>query len=228
MLKNLINSAIKGLVIGLLLVGGFRLLEGAEVQIDEKNLIDSYGSFTFNNKQYGHTIRIVSDDGSCSAVVIDDHYALTAAHCVVNTFQRLNTDLVFSVFDEQGIFTFISAKPVAANLSRDVALLKGNFSAFSYASVDFAGVDSLDFEDSLLSCGFPSAQELLYCAKWRFKGSYDFREVAAGVTIQKGCSGGPVFNKYGRVIGVNSAVFGERFLIGPIVGVLDDFGIQSK
>lgn len=232
-MKNLLKSIIRGTIIGIIagvslnvLFNYYPLFE--DVQIDDSELLIPYGSFSYNEKTYNHTIRIISNDSACSAVVIDDHYALTAAHCVTKFFSRLDTDKEFYVFDENGRATLISAKPVALHLSRDIALLMGNFIDFSYARVDYMGLDPLEVDNELTSCGFPSAQELVYCVKWRLKGSYDFRHLAQGVVIQKGCSGGPVFNRFGNVIGVNSAVFGEDFLIGPTVGVLHDFGIQPQ
>lgn len=229
MLKRLLKSMLIGLGIGctLLYVTSF-ISSFNEIQIDDSEVLLPFGSFSFNDKLYKPVIRIMSSDGACSAVVIDDRYALTAAHCVTNFFNRLDTSIVFSVFDEEGNFTFRSAKPVAAHLGRDVALLTGDFKNFAYVKVDFMGIDPLDVGDQLTSCGFPSAQELVYCVRWKLSGSYDFRHLARGVTIQKGCSGGPVLNRFGNVIGVNSAVSGEDFLIGPVVGVFNDFGIEPR
>lgn len=228
-MKQLLRSIIKGTIIGVIVgiaLNYYPLIE--DVQFNESELLVPYGSFSFNFKTYKSTIRIISEDSACSAVVIDDRYALTAAHCVTKSLNRIDVDKTFYVFDEDGRATLISAKPVALQLSRDVALLMGNFVDFAYAKVDFMGLDPLEVDDQLISCGFPSAQELVYCVKWRLKGAYDFRHVAQGVVIQRGCSGGPVFNKFGNVIGVNSAVFGEDFLIGPVVGVFHDFGIEPR
>ena len=223
--KSLIRGSIIGLAIGAFL-NYYPMVD--ELQIDESEILVPYGSFSYNYKSFGHTIRLLSNDSACSGVVIDDHYALTAAHCVTGLFQKLNTKKIFYVYDENGQPTDTIAKPVAAHIVRDVALLSGDFVNFNYAKVDYMGVDHMEVGDELLSCGFPSAQELIYCVKWQLTGSYDFRHIARGVVIQKGCSGGPVFNKYGNVIGVNSAVYGEDFLIGPMVGIFNEFGIEPR
>lgn len=229
-MKNLLKKTIR--VILLSLAGYYLvfiyLLPSFELQFNEEVILPFYGTFSSNKKNHGHTVRILSRSGACSAVIIDDNYALTAAHCVVDSFQRLDPDLKFSIYDEFGNDTFTIAKPVAAELSRDIALLKGKFLDFEYASVDYMGQDRIKVGDSLLSCGFPSAQPFMYCADWKLSGSYNFRHTATGTVIQKGCSGGPVFDEYGNVIGVNSAVYDDKFLIAPVVGVFDEFGIQAR
>lgn len=196
-----------------------------EVQVVET--LEPYGNFNFGEKLYDPAIRIISTDGICSAVVIDNNYALTAAHCVTGFFDTMDPNQVFMVYDEVGQYTNVTIRPVAANIAKDIALLKGNFNKFRYAAVDFYGRDRMQLGEPLLSCGYPSGQPYLYCADWNLTGSNDFRHTAEGIVIQKGMSGGPVYNKEtGNVIGVNSAVFGSSFLVGPTVGVLSDFGID--
>lgn len=186
------------------------------------------------------------DRSFCSGAVIDAHYILTAAHCVVDQDHMMSTaDLV--VYDTNKASKGFPAKVAAVNIMQDYALLIGDFTAFAPAKVDFYGSAKLLREThvegitvstgaNIVSCGFPYGQIPHICNVVTDIKPYYFMYVGGGMLIP-GMSGGPAFAKYGEeaiIVGVNSAVSGElaiaygtNVLIAPVLGLLGAFGLQG-
>lgn len=178
------------------------------------------------SKMHPAIIRLVNPDGYfyCSGVVIDAHYALTAAHCVTNSLGGLKDDEV-TVYDKYNNKA-TTAKTVAADALRDVAFIKGDFNEFEAAAVDFPGL-YLKLGMHMNSCGFPAGQFYEFCAELIHIGNRNFQIRTVGGPIFKGMSGGPVYDKEsGVVIGVNSAVDENSVIISPLVGVLETVGLK--
>lgn len=175
--------------------------------------------------KYNAVVRISTPMHSfCSGVVVDDSHVLTAAHCVTNSWRRLDTG-TFLVSDNTDT-AVVKAKAIASDSYRDVALLQGNFSEFTEMTVDWSGKTKLDGSTLLQSLGYPGTQRDLYTPNLWYAGSYTFQIIANGGPIFMGCSGGPVIDvKSGVVIGVNSAA-GSYVYIGPVVGVLEQWGLR--
>lgn len=170
-------------------------------------------------------IRLVSPQGYfyCTGVVVDKNYALTAAHCVVNDLGLMSEEDVI-IYNSKSINTGMVAKTVAIDKYRDVAFLKGDFSNFTPQTTDFNGTH-VKTGMKLKSCGFPSGQYDLFCVDLIQNGNRYFQYRATGMPIFKGCSGGPVYNEQGVVVGVNSAVDENTIIIAPLVGVLETVGL---
>jgi hypothetical protein len=97
----------------------------------------------------------------CSAFVVSDNYAITAAHCVVNSDNTLNTDNI-EVRNSRGQDTKITAKAVALQHTMDRAIILGDFRNFE--KVRLASKTENFFptvSQSLVICGFPGGQDLL-------------------------------------------------------------------
>lgn len=164
----------------------------------------------------------------CSAVVVDDNYAFTAAHCLTDDNDRLTKDII-NIRNDKGLPTGVSA--VAAGLSNriDFAILKGDFRKFKHARFN---TYKNDFMESLMSnyvaCGFPMGQNKISCTKFYFRGMTYFHAYGTGHLLP-GMSGGPVYNlETGELVGVNSAV-GEGFvIIVPLFGIAGAFGIELR
>lgn len=204
---------------------GLMFNNASTIQRTETNL-KSVGTVSTNGiNKYDSMIRLETSEGAfyCSGVVIDGTYALTAAHCVVNSFGNISIKDI-AIYDSQGVPTGVIAKAAAIDTLRDVALIKGDFTSFKFAPVDFQG-DDVKLNMILTSCGFPSGEKL-FCTDLIHVGNYNFQYRTTGGPIFKGMSGGGVFNKLtGRVIGINSAVTQDNVIVSPLVGFLGNVGI---
>ncbi len=191
-----------------------------------KGPLPGISQFTLNKvNKYDSIIRLVSPDGYfyCTGFVVDNNYAITAAHCVLNDMGIMNTDDVL-IHNSHSFFTGVIAKPVAVEKYRDVAFLKGDFSEFSQQATDFNG-KSIKTGMKLKSCGYPSGQYDMFCVDLIQNGNRYFQYRATGAPIFKGMSGGPVYNEEGVAVGVNSAVDEDTIIISPLTGVLETVGL---
>lgn len=163
-------------------------------------------------------IRLDTGGSFCTGVVIDNNYALTAAHCV-------NIDDTIHVYDRYNVDTMVIAHTAALDTLRDIALVIGDFRAFKPVTVDFSG---LEVSTGMIatSCGFPAGQLTLYCIDLVHVGNRYFQYRMTGLPLFQGCSGGPVFNRLtGHLIGINSAVDHNSIIISPLVGFKDELGL---
>jgi hypothetical protein len=158
----------------------------------------------------------------CSAFVIDDNYALTAAHCIVDEFNTLKKDIPINVYDLNNIKTIV-AYPASVNKRRDLGLVIGDFRGFNSAVLDES---KIEFKEDYVvtSCGFPFGQQDLYCPEITIKGNTFFGLRGKGI-IFPGMSGGPVLYN-GKVVAVNSAVAEDHVILMPLIGALSSLGVK--
>lgn len=156
----------------------------------------------------------------CSGVVISKHYALTAAHCLVDSWGKVEKrDL--HIYDIMGNLHSLNVKIAAVDNLRDLALIRGDFTNFESLDVDWYGNCQWDLQkEKLLLCGYPSG-EALFCSSAVFTNNTFFQLRARGGPIFQGQSGGPVMamcRGKPTVIGVNSAVDHSGVIISPVIG----------
>jgi hypothetical protein len=193
-----------------------------------KETLTPYNSILTNGRNiYPSTIRLIDKQYGfeCTAFVIDGQYALTAAHCLVDEDGNLSKETM-TISDLNDNATGVFALPVAIDQYQDVGLIKGNFKDFNTAKVDFSG-KVVKQGMHLKSCGFAAGQKELFCVDLIQVGNQGFEYATVGPPIFKGCSGGSVIEvNSGLIIGVNSAVSEHLIVIGPVVGILQTFGIE--
>lgn len=165
-------------------------------------------------------IRVYFENGMCSGVVISNIYALTAAHCAVNSFNLLNRDSI-SIADINDT-VLIKAKFIAVSVDKDVALIKGDFRDFKSAKVTFDKMPTN--REALGSCGMPSNGEPV-CTLVKYDGNFMLRYRATDGNIFPGMSGGPVFNEDMEVIAVNSAIAEDFVILSSLIGLRQEWGI---
>jgi V8-like Glu-specific endopeptidase len=157
-----------------------------------------------------HTVSL----GTCTAFVVDDTTAVTARHCLKDpTFDvKPSIDGImkgryeqnyFTVYNSKGVKTFLTVKPFSEAVHADIAFLRGDFKDFNKLTMDVAGF-TLKEGDEVDACGFAGGYEPPICSHGAFKGTMSFMG-KMNAYLAKGMSGGPVFNKFGKVIGVNSS-----------------------
>ena len=199
------------------------------LNVDHKLEISNpkFGTFKSVQKEYESTIRLLNEKGEffCTASVIDDNYALTAAHCIRGSFGFISGKKIL-INDDTDVMTDTIAYPAAFDAYRDVGFIKGDFSKFKDADVDFVG-SYIQPNMLLISCGFPAGQKDKYCSYLQLVGNENFQYKTVGLPIFKGMSGGPVVDlKSNKVIGVNSAVINDFVIVSPLVGVLDSLRLK--
>lgn len=189
----------------------------------EKGL-PAYGTHDVTvGRKYHAIVQLKRDHKMCSGVVIDDNYVLTAAHCVENWPRHYRGPI--ELFDDSGMQTDSYVHVVGFYPDYDIALLRGDLTEFQYLEVD--AYNGVRFGEAYAACGFPALQNKLSCVQFVPMGNFHFLLSGVGFII-RGMSGGPVVDlKTNRVIGVNSAVYGNQILIGPALGVLGIFKIEG-
>lgn len=170
---------------------------------------------------------LINGQGHCTAFVIDDNYAMTAAHCLRsdNFFEGLDKTSKFSAITEMGE---IQLEAAAINNRIDVGLYKGDFRNFKKLIPDFASFEIENPKDFFVACGYPYSQRVLTCTHFVPAYNIEFYIAGSGMLIP-GMSGGPVINlRTGAVIAVNSAAGNGAFMVSPVLGSLGAFGIEPE
>lgn len=146
------------------------------------------------------TVYISTDDGSGSGMVFSsDGYILTNAHVVKG---------VSGVRVSLSTGEIIGGTVVGRDEEVDLAVIK-LFASKTLPQVDFGDSDKTEQGDEVYTFGFPFGIE----GDVSFKEGTISRRIdnyfETSAEIHPGNSGGPLVNKYGQVIGINTAIFGK-------------------
>ena len=183
-------------------------------------------SYTRSNtpKIYGPIVRLETKDHHffCSGFVADDHYVVTAAHCLGGSKSMLINGIT-------------PAKRVGGSGREDFGLVIGDFRAYQNAKIDFTSAMSLELSNRIVNaCGYPEGIHKVVCTPARILGPSFFYHVAIG-ELYPGMSGGPVYDmRTNTVIGINSQVSpmdaaNPHFVyFARTTGILGAFEIEPK
>lgn len=171
-------------------------------------------------------ISNVYSGGSCTASVFNDEMAVTAAHCVspsevtnpLMPNQKTTREAVFKVYNSKGDLTGVEAKTYIIFDHADIAVLKGNFREFNKVVLD-TGTFKLKKKDKLISCGYAGAMIPPACTEGEFTGPIYFMGAMTNY-LARGMSGGPVFTRELKLVGVNSSRADENSRFGILFGLL--------
>lgn len=161
----------------------------------------------------------------CSAFVISDKLAVTAAHCVIDENGFLEKDELIIV-DTKDIDTKVRAKPAAANLRADMAVITGDFSGFNKAQM--SGTGFINAPGPFGTCGFPWGAFPALCTDFVPKANYYAEEKGDG-HIFPGMSGGPVIDyTTGLIVGINTEIHDGFVSVAPTMGILGALELKLK
>ena len=123
---------------------------------------------------------------------------------------------VYNVYGEN---TNIIATASLKNMrDRDFAIITGDFRKFNVLTI--SSDYNIEAGDKLVACGYAGGRTPPICLNLTYISNYMFMRYAHGLLI-RGMSGGPVLNKHGLVVGINSAVVKNGVIFDSIIGVFN-------
>ncbi len=139
---------------------------------------------------------------------IDDNGLMITNHHVIQTARKI--EVIFDAGHRR------TAEVVGSDISSDVALLKVNCEGLNITPLVFANSDELKIGEPVFAIGHPlglqqSASSGIISALHRHeikpRKAHRYSDfIQTDAAINKGSSGGPLFNREGQVIGMNTAI----------------------
>lgn len=180
-----------------------------------------------------NSVRLkLPNGGSCSATVVSNAIAVTAAHCLPEKEEPVSiADILNNVADVPQYMLLGRNNQVAvishAYGQLDTAVIKGNFTGYGNITVDILNGDLYTVKEAIL-CGYPAFNEELRCVRARRVSNSHFDALFDTVGIP-GQSGGGVFDMEGRLIGVLRGVTEEGYTaVGPTTGTMSQDVVWPK
>lgn len=163
------------------------------------------GMFGYNGNSIGG-MQTVSGTGT-GIVISEDGYIITNAHVIYEAEYGCATEVSILMSDHQEY----EAQVVAYDVQTDIAVLK--IEATGLTAAEIGDSDSVEVGDEAIAIGNPLGFDLFGTLTVGHISGTD-RQMAADDTvmnliqtdaaINSGNSGGPLINKYGQIIGINS------------------------
>jgi len=176
-----------------------------------------------NSPIIGLSLQIFGSSSKfCTAAVISNKYAITAAHCL----KGFEAGAVFAANEKGNLI--VEVKAVAGSSQTDVGIITGDFSSFMKFRFPRTAEDLMSMRlGELVSCGFPMAGSML-CSKVKLNGTRLFSINGEG-NLYPGMSGGPLFDLNSMtVIGVNSSVTEDgSSQYGPLINLVESFSLDD-
>lgn len=200
-----------------------------------ENALPAFDPTAVNQGQLPAIVRLEIDGKyTCTAFVISNDYAITAAHCVVTAYRKLITTEVDIV--SEGRKLSLKANTVGSYAAGDLALLKGNFKEFKKLKINagfnsaIIALDSSQKMIPLFSCGYPRGVADVICYS-QVRCSPYFDIIACQGLLYRGMSGGPAmaYNPESQELvafGLNSAMTPDSTLLAPLIGLFEVFNIK--
>jgi hypothetical protein len=205
-----------------------------DVQVITKDL-PKVGTVAFKQQTLDATIRLLYKDSfRCTAAVVDAAFAVTAAHCVVND-RGLGLESGMSITDITETH-YGDIKVVGLVHRLDYALIYGDFSTFRKFKIKHKKLElntlqsqlairNVAYPEEYQACGYPMGAKTKNCVTFIPMASWGFQVIGTG-QLFPGMSGGPVTDSSGALVGVNSAVYADKSIISPVVGIFSAFGVE--
>lgn len=178
----------------------------------------------------GALLHLKDEDGRpmCTAFVIDDNYAITAAHCVYGKGGQM-----IKATDLKNI-SHLTTKVVGYYARGDYALLQSDFTQYARLAIVYKEPVANALRGSMVfSCGFPLGQTEAVCTTAQVLGPSSSAIVAKG-EMYPGSSGGPVIDpNTNMVIGLNTATLSgempvDLLLFSPLTGLAGALNVEPK
>ena len=182
-------------------------------------------------RAHGPLLHLKDEEGRpmCTGFVIDDNYAITAAHCVYGKGGKNITAKDHANKDP------IQTRVVGYYARGDYALLKADFTTYARFKIEQTHPLGRLLEGRMVAtCGFPLGQLASACNPAMILSPMDSFFLAKG-ELYPGMSGGPVIEPTtGLVVGLNSASWGEEFsqkfvdaiVISPLTGLAAALNVE--
>ncbi len=172
-------------------------------------------------KNFGDNNRQRKAQSLGSGFIIDSEGIVVTNHHVIENAEEIRVILA----DE----TSFTAKVLGQDKKTDIAVLKIEPGEVELASVAFGDSDNLRVGDWVLAIGNPfglggTVTAGIVSARGRDIGNGPYDDfIQTDASINRGNSGGPLFNTDGEVIGINTAIYSQS---GGSVGI--GFAISSN
>lgn len=150
-------------------------------------------------------VRIsILGSSTCSATIINDKQALTAAHCIPSNEEFF----MYLISTQKPPMYLVASKletfPLISNERLDAAIIQGNFASLHKADVDLYSAEIFKVDKAVL-CGYPLFSNTLRCDVANRVGN-SFFTAKFDIPGLPGQSGGAVFSMDGRLIGIIQSV----------------------
>lgn len=167
-------------------------------------------------------LRDKSGEFFCTGFVVDDHYAITAAHCIDDKI-----DSYINIYDVDNKPTGVKAKVGGFYSRLDQGIITADFSKFNKLKINTTEPKAM-YAKLLITCGFPLGQKEVVCTPFLVKGHKDFYIAGVDNALYPGMSGGPGIDPdSGEVVALNSAVDDDLSFVSSLIGLLGAFGIEQ-
>jgi serine protease Do len=203
---------------------------GYEVTSRQQSYEDFFG-FGYGGQQNSTPSTQKSYALGTGVIISEDGYIVTNAHVIYDSENGLglSKDITVSVNDDQ---TY-EAKVIGYDTSSDLAVLK--IEAEDLTAAEFGDSDALQLGESVIAIGNPLGFDLKNTVTTGVVSGKD-RNISVNdeslsllqtdAAINSGNSGGPLINKYGKVIGINSSKMSSSYSEASIDNI--GFAIPSN
>lgn len=215
----------------------------------QENLAKYSRDQDYSRNDFPALIQLITADkhkGFCSAFVISNDYAITAAHCLVDAdgdMKDSNSIMARSIEvtdPETAIKQMLSipVEIVGTSIAQDYALLTGDFSRFTKFRIDISPVVTQQIFNRevlpgisfpLFALGFPNGiKDAVALEQTDCRPIYDYF-YCSGI-MYHGMSGGPVIDPTtGTVLGINHAIGGSGDTYFKVmIGIFEAFNVEVE